>query len=101
MNRARGTAVVALLALPVLVAGCSSVPTTSDVKKGREVRFEQEEPFVRALAQDPRAGDDPLAIVQGFLSASAECRHAGRPELPRAGSAGLAPIHQDHGVRRQ
>ena len=71
MNRARGTAVVALLALPVLVAGCSSVPTTSDVKKGREVRFEQEEPFVRALAQDPRAGDDPLAIVQGFLSASA------------------------------
>jgi Lipoprotein LpqB beta-propeller domain/Sporulation and spore germination len=71
VSRARPLAVVALVALPCLAAGCSSVPTTSEVQKGREVRFEQEEPFVRALAQDPQHGDDPLAIVQGFLSASA------------------------------
>jgi Lipoprotein LpqB beta-propeller domain/Sporulation and spore germination len=67
----RRPTIVALVAVLFLAVGCSSVPTTSEVKKGREVQFEQEEPFVRALAQDPQEGADPLAVVQGFLSASA------------------------------
>jgi Lipoprotein LpqB beta-propeller domain/Sporulation and spore germination len=68
---ARSGALAMLAAGLALLAGCASVPTTSEVKKGRDVRFEQEEPFVRALAQNPQDGADPLTIVQGFLSASA------------------------------
>ncbi|HET9901853.1 MAG TPA: LpqB family beta-propeller domain-containing protein [Actinomycetes bacterium] len=71
MTRGRSAMGVVIVVSALFLTACSSVPSTSDVRKGREVRFEQEEPFVRALAQDPQEGAEPLDIVKGFLSASA------------------------------
>ena len=71
MTQGRSAIGVAITVSTLLLTACSSVPSTSEVRKGREVRFEQEEPFVRALAQDPQEDAEPLDIVKGFLSASA------------------------------
>ncbi len=57
------------------------------------MRFEQEEPFVRALAQDPQDGDEPLDIVKGFLSASASVDEQVARKFLAPEARGLAAAH--------
>lgn len=61
---------VRLFVLGVVVAllsACASIPTQGPVVQGQDVAVE---PRLRFLASGPNAGDDPVAIVQGFLRAA-------------------------------
>ena len=75
------------VALTVLMSvgaagGCASVPTSGPVREGDVVQAGIEEPFVRVIPQAPVAGLGPVAVVQGFLAASAS-------------------FEDDHGVARE
>ena len=61
-------AVVCALVLAVSLAGCASIPHEGDINYGdlEDVSTETFFPF----AEGPRLGDDPGAIVRGFLTAS-------------------------------
>lgn len=65
---ARG--VVAVL-LTLVLSSCVSVPTEGPVEQGRPAGEPVSPPNVAVLPSGPRPGDDPLAIVEGFLSAMA------------------------------
>lgn len=57
-----------VLALVVaLLSACASIPMQGPVVQGQDVAAE---PRLRFLASGPDAGDDPVAIVQGFLRAA-------------------------------
>ncbi len=62
---------VLVAALAVLGAACVSVPTEGPVVEGRAGGEPVAPPNVAVLPSGPRAGDDPEAIVEGFLSAMA------------------------------
>jgi hypothetical protein len=54
-----------------VVAGCADIPTSGEPKTVKVLGAPaQSEPEVRVIAQGPRAGDSPFAIVSGFLEAS-------------------------------
>ena len=55
----------------LLASGCVSVPTTGPVVEGRPAGDPVAPPNVAILPQGPRPGDDPVAIVEGYLSAMA------------------------------
>lgn len=61
--------VAALAAIAVLLAACSGIPTTGPVRPG-DSGVATPNPVLPIL-QGPQPGDDPRAIVQGFLTASA------------------------------
>jgi hypothetical protein len=69
MRRAAATLLVAVGAL--LLAGCVSVPTEGPVVEGRPAGEPVAPPNVAVLPLGPRPGDDPVAIVEGFLSSMA------------------------------
>lgn len=66
----RRTLPLLLLAAAVL-SGCARVPTSGPVEQGDEVQAAVQEPFIRVLPQAPTAGLSQLAVLRGFLSASA------------------------------
>ena len=55
----------------LLLAGCVSVPTDGPVVEGRPAGDPVAPPNVAVLPLGPRPGDDPVAIVEGFLSSMA------------------------------
>ncbi len=69
MTRLAATLLVALAGL--LLAGCASVPTEGPVVEGRPAGEPVAPPNVAVLPLGPRPGDDPVAIVEGFLSSMA------------------------------
>ena len=72
-SRSMGRLAVTLAALGSLLAaaGCASVPSSGPVRAGDVVQAGVEEPFTRVIPQAPVAGLGPVAVVQGFLAASA------------------------------
>lgn len=62
---------VGLLLGALLAAGCVSVPTGGPVVEGRPAGEPLPPPNVAVLPTGPRVGDDPVAIVEGFLSSMA------------------------------
>lgn len=52
-----------------LVTGCAEVPTSGPVEPGNPVRTQEGVPYVAFAAAAPRPGDDPPAIVVGFIEA--------------------------------
>lgn len=68
--RAPARAALAVL-LVLLLSACVSVPTDGPVEQGRPAGDPVAPPNVAVLPSGPRPGDDPLAIVEGFLSAMA------------------------------
>ncbi len=80
MGRSRGPAGMLALLLAVLVplvavasvlGGCASIPSSGPVRQGEEVQAAVDEPFIRVLPQAPAPGLAPVAVVRGFLAASA------------------------------
>ncbi len=69
MTRVAATLLVALAGL--VLAGCASVPTEGPVVEGRPAGEPVAPPNVAVLPLGPRPGDDPVAIVEGFLSSMA------------------------------
>lgn len=68
MNVRRVAAAVLALCV-VLLAGCAGIPTSGPVRAG-DAGVATPEPVLPIL-QGPQPGDDPLAIMQGFITASA------------------------------
>ncbi|MFZ0324414.1 MAG: LpqB family beta-propeller domain-containing protein [Actinomycetes bacterium] len=68
---ARLLPVLAVFALGAALAGCASLPTSGPVQQGQEVSAGVDEPFIRVLPQAPAPGLPPVAVVRGFLAASA------------------------------
>jgi len=63
--------IVVAIALAGLLAGCADIPTSGEPESVKvEGAPAQTEPEVRVIAQGPRPGDSPFAIVSGFLEAS-------------------------------
>lgn len=67
MTRRPLVAVLAVAAL--LLGGCASIPTTGPVREGSG-EVSDSNPFV-PFAEGPKVGDDPTAIVSGFIRATA------------------------------
>lgn len=65
--RLRLAALAALAAL--LLGGCAAIPTSGPVNEGGG-EVTGSEPFV-PFAEGPRAGDGPVAIISGFIKATA------------------------------
>ncbi len=63
--------VAMLVAVTLLVSGCVSVPTDGPVVEGRPAGEPVAPPNVAVIVTGPRPGDNPLAIVEGFLSSMA------------------------------
>ncbi len=60
----------ALLGCTMLLAGCASMPDSSEVNKvGGEPRLDND-PQVRVFGVQPQKNEKPLQIVQGFLEAT-------------------------------
>jgi hypothetical protein len=57
------------VALVLAVSGCVSVPTSGPVVEGRPAGEPVPPPNVAVLPAPPRAGDSPVAIAEGFLTA--------------------------------
>jgi hypothetical protein len=78
----RWLGVLAALTTMVLAAGCSGVPTTSRPEIVRPVN-ETGNPVASRPAIAPNPGDDPRAIVSGFLQASvsADAGHTGAKQF--------------------
>ena len=57
-------------ALLLLLAGCSSVPTSSPVNPGIEIGNVDQAAIVTVIPQSPRMSMSPIEIVQGFIDAS-------------------------------
>jgi len=70
-SRTRRAVVLALLLLPLALVGCVGVPTDGPVVEGRPAGDPVAPPNVAVLPLGPSPGDEPLAIVEGFLSAMA------------------------------
>jgi hypothetical protein len=64
-------ALLAALAIPLAVVGCVGVPTDGPVVEGRPAGDPVAPPNVAVLPLGPSPGDEPLEIVEGFLSAMA------------------------------
>ena len=54
-----------------LVAGCSAVPTSGPVNRGPVLQGSDDAGVIRVIARPPVQGMDAVAIVRGFLAASA------------------------------
>ncbi|AEW94376.1 MULTISPECIES: LpqB family beta-propeller domain-containing protein [Streptomycetaceae] len=64
------TRTAALLGCALVLAGCASMPDSSDVSKvGGEPRVDAD-PQVRVFGVQPQKNEQPLAIVGGFLEAT-------------------------------
>lgn len=59
------------LLLAILATGCATLPTSGDVVQGRPAGDSETQPDVAVIAAPPRPGDDPAAVVEGFISAMA------------------------------
>jgi hypothetical protein len=70
-KRVYGRPRLGVLALAVVLAGCSQIPTSGPIERGEEVRAAVDEPVVRVLPRDPVAGQTQEEVVAGFLEASA------------------------------
>ncbi len=70
-QRHRLLRVLAAGSAAVMLAGCSGIPTSGPVHQGAAIVVAQEGPVTQSIAQPPKPGDSPLAIVVGFLFASA------------------------------
>ncbi len=70
MSDRRRAAAVALAA--VLLAGCSSLPTSGPVRAGRDLQADRDDVGVRVIGQPPVPGSRPQDIVRGFLQAGAD-----------------------------
>lgn len=68
---ARRTLPALLASLALLLAACVSVPTDGPVVQGLPEGEAVAPPNVAVLPSGPRPGDEPEAIVEGFLSAMA------------------------------
>jgi hypothetical protein len=66
VRRLLGVTVVALS-----LAGCVAVPTSGPVVEGRPAGDPVPPPNVAVLPAGPRPGDEPVAVVEGFLSSMA------------------------------
>ncbi len=92
--------------LPVLLAGCASVPSGSQVVGGRVSGHEQaiDDPYVRIIPVGPSPDEDAGSIVDGFRTASASFdgpsgEHQVAREYLACGSCwrpGVASIVYDH-----
>jgi hypothetical protein len=94
--RARRTLAVALALAAVLLAGCAGIPTDGPVRAG-DGGVATPEPVLPIL-QGPQPGDDPLAIMQGFITASAGGPVSGfdiaREYLSKQMAAEWSPLQQ-------
>ena len=85
---------VGLLLVALLAAGCVSVPSSGPVVEGRPAGEPLPPPNVAVLPTGPRSGDDPVAIVEGFLSSMASYEPGyptAREYLTPAAAAGWEP----------
>lgn len=84
------------LACVIALAGCASIPTTGPVREG-DAGVAPPGPVLPIL-QGPQPGDDPLAIMQGFLTASAGGPVSGfdiaREFLTKQAAAAWVPLEQ-------
>ena len=74
MTRGRVAAVVPLLSgllIPVLLAGCVSIPTSGRVVAGGDVGQQGARAALRVTAAGPADGADEREVVEGFLAAVA------------------------------
>jgi hypothetical protein len=62
--------VAALVLVLLLLAACSSIPTSGPVQEGLEIGSESGRGVVRALPLPPRRGEPPQQVVRGFLRAA-------------------------------
>lgn len=62
---------LALGALAIALAGCSSIPSTGPVVRGERIDVVRSDGYVRVIARPPSDGMSPEALVRGFLAASA------------------------------
>lgn len=69
VRRAAHAATACLAA--VLLAACSSVPTSGPIEQGPVVDSGEATQFVRVIAAPPSSGASPEEIVRGFLEANA------------------------------
>jgi len=65
----KGSRLVAVLAALVLAAGCATVPTSGSVRSGNQAGAGPSQFGVGVLADPPKPGADPRAIVNGFIEA--------------------------------
>jgi hypothetical protein len=70
-SRLQRAALLVTLATSLALAGCVGVPTDGPVVEGRPAGDPVAPPNVAVLPLGPSPGDEPLAIVEGFLSAMA------------------------------
>ena len=68
-GRTRGALGAGLVAAALALSGCASIPTSGPVIRGSDVVQGYNAPGLRA--RGPVAGDDPVRIVSGFLTAQA------------------------------
>jgi hypothetical protein len=61
-----------LIALALVLSGCSGIPRSSEVFFGEEISEDSSAQFVRVIARPPSAGMSPEEIVRGFLDACAD-----------------------------
>lgn len=66
-RRRMGSAILAVIAL-VALAACTTIPNSGPVNEGAGV-VSSSEPF-EPIAEGPRIGDAPTAVVSGFVAAS-------------------------------
>jgi hypothetical protein len=106
-GRILAVALATLLALP---AGCADIPTSGEPETVKaQGAPAQSEPEVRVIAQGPRPGDSPFAIVSGFLEASGTVEEGfatARKFLTPTGSARWNPqadmtVYDQNDVRLQ
>jgi hypothetical protein len=72
MTDNRRLAAVAGVLVAVLLAGCSSLPTSGPVRAGRDLQVDRDDIGVRVIGQPPVPGARPQDIVRGFLQAGAD-----------------------------
>lgn len=58
----------------LLLAGCSSIPTSAPIQYGPEINSSQSDQFIQVIGRPPTAGMTQEQIVQGFLAALADSR---------------------------
>jgi hypothetical protein len=65
----------AVVVVTLVLSGCAQIPTSGPVKSGGDPRLAQADNRVRSIGRPPRPGDSPAAVVEGFLSSSADFRN--------------------------
>jgi hypothetical protein len=97
-SRARRSVASAFVAAALLVlAACSSVPTTGPIEQGPVVDSGESTQFIRVIAAPPSTGATPEQVVRGFLEANAslEDDHGiARRYLTPDAAASWAPGHR-------